>query len=162
LRQERHSLSALRRAELDKFGAACRARPELRGVVQTLFDVMLPRGKSESANDQSLAALLDDHGFDRVQHENVRVDLKEGRIGLAQNRLPTSAVIEDVSGEDVVDARKWLPAPKAHEVGFAAMRKGEIAVVTLAAGPGVGGRKGRRGESLAPVLQTGRASSHLH
>src|SRR5689334_9110761 len=40
LRQERHSLSRLRRAELDKFGAACRTNPHLRGVVQTLFDVM--------------------------------------------------------------------------------------------------------------------------
>ncbi|MEI6784371.1 MAG: UTP--glucose-1-phosphate uridylyltransferase, partial [Verrucomicrobiota bacterium] len=87
LRQDRHSLSRLRRAELDKFGAACRTRPELRGVVQTLFDVMLPRGKAESAADQTLTALLDQHGFDRGQHEQIRTDLKEGRIGLAQNRL---------------------------------------------------------------------------
>src|SRR5205085_1030183 len=65
LRQERHSLSSSRRAELDKFGAACRTRPELRGVVQTLFDVMLPRGKDELSNAQSLEALLERHGFDR-------------------------------------------------------------------------------------------------
>ena len=57
LRQDRHSLSPLRRAELDKFGAACRTRPELRGMVQTLFDVMLPRGKAEAAAGQILAAL---------------------------------------------------------------------------------------------------------
>ncbi len=104
LRQDRHALSPLRRAELDKFGAACRNRPELRGVVQTLFDVMLPRGKAESATDQTLAALLEQHGFDRVQHEQIRADLKEGRIGLAQNRLPASAVIEDVQEGDVADA----------------------------------------------------------
>ena len=102
LRQDRHALSPLRRAELDKFGAACRTRPELRGVVQTLFDVMLPRGKAESAADQSLAALLEQHGFDRVQHEQIRADLKEGRIGLAQNRLPASAVIEDVQDRGCV------------------------------------------------------------
>jgi REP element-mobilizing transposase RayT len=107
LRQDRHTLSPLRRAELDKFGAACRSRPELRGVVQTLFDAMLPRGKAESATDQTLAALLNQHGFDRVQHEQIRADLKEGRIGLAQNRLPTSAVIEDVQEGDVVDATAW-------------------------------------------------------
>ena len=110
LRQDRHALSPLRRAELDKFGAACRTRPELRGVVQTLFDVMLPRGKAESAGAQSLAALLAQHGFDRVQHEQIRADLKEGRIGLAQNRLPASAVIEDVQEGDVVDATSWLVA----------------------------------------------------
>jgi hypothetical protein len=108
LRQDRHALSPLRRAELDKFGAACRNRPELRGVVQTLFDAMLPRGKAESATDQTLAALLEQHGFDRVQHEHIRTDLKEGRIGLAQNRLPPSAVIEDVQEGDVVDATGWL------------------------------------------------------
>jgi len=108
LRQDRHSLSPLRRAELDRFGFACRNRPELRGVVQTLFEVMLPRGKAESAADQTLTALLGQHGFDRVQHEQIRTDLKEGRIGLAQNRLPPSAVIEDVQPGDVVDAASWL------------------------------------------------------
>src|SRR5262249_38670607 len=40
LRQDPHSLSALRRSELDKFGTACRSRPELSGVVQTFFEVM--------------------------------------------------------------------------------------------------------------------------
>src|SRR5207247_7468690 len=57
LRQDRQSLSALRRAELDKFGAACRTRTELRGVVQTLFDAMLPKGKIEAAHEESLATL---------------------------------------------------------------------------------------------------------
>src|SRR6266404_1374819 len=64
LRQDRDSLSKLRRAELDKFGAACRAQPELRGVVQTLFDVMLPRGKAESSSGATLNQLLSEHGFD--------------------------------------------------------------------------------------------------
>ena len=65
-------------------------------MVQTLFDVMLPRGKAETASQHSLAALLANHGFDPVQHEQIRADLKEGRIGLAQNRLPASAIIENV------------------------------------------------------------------
>src|SRR2546425_321516 len=108
LRQELHTLSPLRRAELDRFGAACRAKPELRGMVQTLFDALLPRGKAESAGGQTLAALLEQNGFDRAQHEQIRTDLKEGRIGLAQNRLPASAVIEDVRPEDVVDARDFV------------------------------------------------------
>jgi hypothetical protein len=137
LRQDRHALSPLRRAELDKFGAACRSRPELRGVVQTLFDVMLPRGKAESATDQTLASLLDQHGFDRVQHEQIRTDLKEGRIGLAQNRLPTSAVIENVQEGDVADASS-LKADTSDlaALGFTALKNGEVAVVTLAAGAG--------------------------
>ena len=137
LRQDRHALSPLRRAELDKFGAACRNRPELRGVVQTLFDAMLPRGKAESATDQTLAALLEQHGFDRVQHEHIRTDLKEGRIGLAQNRLPTSAVIEDVQEGDIADASNLKSDSSGlAAVGLNALKNGEVAVVTLAAGAG--------------------------
>jgi hypothetical protein len=147
LRQDRHALSALRRAELDKFGAACRARPELSGMVQTLFDVMLPRGGAESAGERSLSALLEENGFDRLQHEQIRTDLREGRIGLAQNRLPPTAVIEEARPDDVADTTPWLeggsgagsaasPAGELREAGLASLRNGEVAVVTLAAGAG--------------------------
>jgi UTP--glucose-1-phosphate uridylyltransferase len=137
LRQDRHALSALRRAELDRFGAACRTKPELRGVVQTLFDVMLPRGKTETANDKSLAHLLERHGFDRTQHEQIRTELKEGLIGLAQNRLPANASIEDVSPGEVVDL-SGLRSRKGdlESIGRAALQQGEVAVITLAAGAG--------------------------
>ncbi|HWX19012.1 MAG TPA: UTP--glucose-1-phosphate uridylyltransferase, partial [Candidatus Binatia bacterium] len=135
LRQDRHSLSPLRRAELDKFGAACRTKPELRGVVQTLFDVMLPRGKAETSNEPSLAALLEQHGFDRVQHERIRADLKDGRIGLAQNRLPASAVIENVRTGDVKEPAQAETA-ELESIGRAALERGELAIVTLAAGAG--------------------------
>ncbi|HWW01592.1 MAG TPA: UTP--glucose-1-phosphate uridylyltransferase [Candidatus Acidoferrum sp.] len=137
LRQERRELSSLRRAELDKFGAACRTQPELRGVVQDLFDVMLPRGKAESASNCSLSALLEQHGFDRVQHEQIRTDLKASRIGLAQNRLSTSTVIEDVKDGDVDDAFEIKSAgPDFKALGLSALKNGEVAVVTLAAGAG--------------------------
>ncbi len=148
LRQDRHALSPLRRAELDRFGAACRTRPELRGMVQTLFDALLPRGRSESAPGEDLTALLDTHGFNRRQHEQIRSDLRDSRIGLAQNRLPTSAVIEDVKPEDVVpftiyDLRftkgateRGTEVSRLASIGAEALRKGEVAVVTLAAGAG--------------------------
>jgi hypothetical protein len=135
LRQELRTLSPLRRAELDKFAAACRNKPELRGMVQTLFDQMLPRGKSASSNDQTLSALLEEFGFDRAQHEQIRNDLRDTRIGLAQNRLPPSAVIEDVHPEDVINATTSR-AKKFREIGERALRAGEVAVVTLAAGAG--------------------------
>jgi len=141
LRHDPESLSSLRRAELDKFGAACRARPELRGVVQALFDAMLPRGKAEIAGGETLEALLQQHGFDRVQHEQIRADLKEGRIGLAQNRLPASAVIQDVEAEELADVRAVetpapLPLAGLSELGLRSLRNGELAVVALAAGAG--------------------------
>jgi hypothetical protein len=137
LKLDRHTLPASRRAELDKFGAACRTRPELRDVVQTLMDVMLPRGKTGSGSEESLAALLEQHGFDRVQHEQIRTDLKDGRIGLAQNRLPASAVIEDVTPGDAVNPAELESRISEFKAsGLAALKRGEVAVVTLAAGAG--------------------------
>ena len=137
LRQDLRTLSLLRRTELDKFGAACRTRPELRGMVQTLFDALLPRGKAESAGDESLAVLLDQNGFDRAQHEQIRADLKDGRIGLAQNRLPASAVIEDVQPADIIDATDLKAvSSEARSLGEQALRSGEVAVISLAAGAG--------------------------
>ena len=135
LRQDARALPPLRRTELDKFGAACRARPELRGMVQTLFDRLLPRLKNDDTSDESLPALLERYGFDRAQHEQVRADLKSGRIGLAQNRLPISTQIQDVTEGDVFDATRELPK-KYREAGMAALAAGEVAVVTLAAGAG--------------------------
>jgi hypothetical protein len=152
LRMDRHALSAMRRAELDKFGAACRNKPELRGIVQTLFDVMLPRGQAESANEQTLHVLLEEHGFDRAQHDQIRSDLKEARIGLAQNRLPANTVIENVHADDVsemtiddlgLSTRETVavgsPKPDTktlRSAGLKALSDGSVAVLTLAAGAG--------------------------
>lgn len=134
IRQDRRTLSSLRRTELDKFAAACRTKPELRGMVQTLFDAMFPRGKSDAGNE-SLTALLEENGFDAKQHEQIRAHLREGRIGLAQNRLPANAVIEDVRGEDVIDLSAKTDK-KLADLGLKSLRAGEVAVVTLAAGAG--------------------------
>jgi len=137
VKMDRKALSPLRRAELDKFGAACRSKPELRNMVQALFDVLLPRGKAEVSGDSSLPALLEEHGFDRQQHEQIRTDLREGRIGMAQNRLPLSAVIEDVHSGDVEDfTERSEKQNKYLEFGQSSLRNGELAVVTLAAGAG--------------------------
>lgn len=137
LRQDRHALPAPRRAELDKFGMACRTKEELRGMVQTLFDVMLPRAKTDGEDGRSLPQLLEALGFDRPQHEQIRADLKEGRIGLAQNRLRADAVIEDVRPGDVQDgASGAAEAAEFRRVGLESLARGEVAVFTLAAGAG--------------------------
>jgi len=136
LRTDRQELPAARRAELDKFATACRAKPELRGMVQTLFDTMFPRLKEEQAGAQSLDELLAANGFDREAHEAIRADLKVARIGLAQNRLPANTAIEDVRPQDVSLAsdRTHRSYSTAQARGLAALRNGEAAVVTLSAG----------------------------
>ena len=135
LRQERGQLSTLRRAELDRFGAACRTRPELAGMVQMLFDRLLPRTRHEEVIEHSLDALLARYGFDRLQHEQIRADLRAGRIGLAQNRLPPNSAIRDVEPGDIIDAADGL-SPRLRDLGIQALSEGAVAVVTLAGGAG--------------------------
>lgn len=136
LRADPRSLAPLRRRELEKFGAACRTHPELGGMVGTLFDHLFPRLK-QAKDGASLTELLEQNGFDREQHEQIRADLKEGRIGLAQNRLRTDATIEDVQDEDVVDfTNPDADTSTQWQTGMAALQRGEVAVLSLAAGVG--------------------------
>ena len=133
---KRDRLPPSRRAELDAFAAACRTQPRLSGMVDTLFDRLFPRA-SGGGSAADLRKLLADLGFDHVQHEQIRGDLQHGRIGLAQNRLPAATTLDDVADDDVVSID---PSPKdagaLRDLGLAAIRSGEAAVVTLAAGVG--------------------------
>ena len=135
LRAAPGQLAPAEQAELDLFGAACREKPEMRGMVERLFDRLLPRAASSRATQQSLGALLEANGFDPAQHEQIRSDLRAGRVGLGQNRLPASTQIEDVREDDVVDATGGLTAILREE-GLALIAGGAVAVVTLAAGAG--------------------------
>ncbi len=139
VRHEQRSLSPFRRTELDRFAAACRTEPKLRGMVQTLFDRLLPSADVQGADTATLADLLDQFGFDRVQHEQIKADMRSGRIGLAQNRLPVTSRIEDVSEDELVDfgrsdadaqRRRW------RDLGMQALAEGAAAVVSLAGGAG--------------------------
>lgn len=135
LREDPRAVSPAKRAELDRVGRAARGGAELSGLVESLFDRMLPSAPAAAARGDTLTALLAANGFDREQHERVRADLRRGLIGLAQNRLPASTVITDVRPDDVTDARGGVSAEHV-ERGRAALAAGEAAVVTLAAGAG--------------------------
>ena len=135
MRMDPRTLPPARRAEMDAVGAACRTRPDLAGLVPTLFDRLLPRPGEGARAGQDLDALLAGLGFDPVQHEQIRSDLKHGRIGLAQNRLPASSDIRDVQPGDVLDGAGGV-SDALRAAGEAALANGEVAVVTLAAGVG--------------------------
>ena len=129
------TLPATTRAELDRFGAACRVRPELHGMIETLFERLPPPSRPEHQDGQTLATLLEQCGFDAAMHEQIRTDLRSGRLGLAQNRLPASTTIEDIGPDDIVDATAGLDAA-CRQAGEAALAAGAVAVVSLAAGVG--------------------------
>jgi hypothetical protein len=129
IRTEASRLSPVRRAELERFTAACRTRPEYAGMIYTLFDHMLPAVTDADADStKSLRSLLESYGFDREQHQQIREDLRSGRVGLAQNRLPKTSLIEDVEADHVEERHR--------AAGLAALAEGCVAVVSLAGGSG--------------------------
>ena len=127
-------LSPARHAELAQVR---RASQQDQGLAQALIDQSQSgSGPGETADSSnSLETALSAHGFDPAQHEQIRSEIKAGRIGLAQNRLSPSTLIEDVPANELLDAtgepkREW------HDTGMEALSTGKAAVVTLAGGAG--------------------------
>ncbi len=134
------SLHESRRADVDHFVDHCPDSEELQRVFRTMIHKLFPvtGSSAESASagwDREAERVRVENGFDAVQHEQLREDLRRGRIGLARNRLPVDTDIRDVDDSDLVRADGPIPA-EAVAVGEAALRRGEVAVVSLAAGVG--------------------------
>jgi len=141
VRTEARLLSPARRAELDRFATACHNQPEFGGMVQQMFDRLLPRAQEKSGGaGNTLEALLAEHGFDPVQHDQIQADLRAGRIGLAQNRLPANTDIQDVEPGALANAASL--AEHHRQTGREALAQGRVAVVTLAGGTGSRWTKG--------------------
>jgi hypothetical protein len=83
-----------------------------------------------------VAEIKERYGFDPVSHEQMQVMLKDGEIGLARNRLPLSTDLRDVGHEDLFHFANGSQAPEFFETGNGAIRKNEIAVISLAGGLG--------------------------
>ena len=95
---------------------------------------MLPeRESAEGGAAVDLDALLAANGFDPVSHERIRSDLQAGHTGLARNRLPAGTRIENTRPGDVFQATDQLTQAD-RDVGAMALRAGEVAIITLAAG----------------------------
>ncbi len=135
LRTDPRGLTKLRRIELARFGHACRTEPKLAGMVETVFDRLFAKSQKAEAGQSNLQTLLDQNGFDGEQHEKIRTSLRNGRIGLAQNRLPASTTIQDVRPEDVLDTTGGLEE-EYRDYGLDLLANGMVGVITLAAGSG--------------------------
>jgi UTP--glucose-1-phosphate uridylyltransferase len=141
LRMESRLLSPGRLLELEHFTAACHSVPEFQGMVQQIFERLIPQRPQATDLSQSLDTLLEVHGFDRVEHEQIQVGLRSGRVGLAQNRLPISTPITDARTEDLFNATEGV-ASKYHQIGNDALAAGMVAVVSFAGGAGSRWTKG--------------------
>ncbi len=132
-----HELPHTARYEMEQLGSAyrdCNNAAEAKSF-QKLVEGILPGRKSTRTKTESLDELLKRLGFDHEQHESIQADLKSGRFGLPQNRLPANTSIKDAQEEDFVDTRDAIDT-QFSEIGARAIAAGEVAVVTLAAGVG--------------------------
>ena len=141
IKKKSHELSAVQRTELEELSNIARTDKNYSGLLNSLFDIILPQKVSAGETEENLPDLLKKYGFDSVQHEQIRADLKSGRIGLAQNKLPVSTQIADVNENDVTDVSA-LASEKYKRTGLSALKKGEIAVVSFAGGIGSRWTKG--------------------
>jgi hypothetical protein len=131
VRTESRHLPAARRAELERFAASGRSA----GMAHELIERLIPRAAAASdGTANSLDVLLERYGFDRIQHEQIQSDLRAGRIGLAQNRLPVTSRIEDAQPDSCDDRHR--------DLGMQALAEGRLAIVSLAGGVGSRWTKG--------------------
>jgi hypothetical protein len=136
LRMDQRLMPPSRRKELDRLGAASRTQPRYAGIVQDLFDRLLPSADAAAFTESKpLGELLNEYGFDAFEHERTKSGLQNGSLGLAQNRLPPAAKIEDALPGDVFDSRAEVDG-KYRRLGTAALHDGKVAVVSLAGGAG--------------------------
>ncbi len=139
-RLARDRIPLLRRADLDNFTSRGEDHGELLRMLRVMVNHLFPAPGSSAdaradARQEEIEQIRRDNGFDVLQHEQMREDLRRGRIGLARNRLPADAEIRDVEPGDVIDAQGGCP-DRARRAGEDAIRRGEVAVVSLAAGVG--------------------------
>lgn len=141
LKEEIQHISISKRRELEQLGLACKTKSEYASFVATLFDRMIPQISLESKESLSLDKLLEDNGFDPVFHSQLKADLKSGRIGLSQNRLPASTKVTDIKDGDVELATNGLD-DSYYNIGLSSIKNGELAIVSLAGGAGSRWTKG--------------------
>ena len=138
VRQRPEDIPYLRRVELDfftsKHGDGDTSYAMLRTLVGHLFRVADSAQPERKRWDASAAEIRQTHGFDAIQHERTREDLRAGRIGLARNRMPADTDIRDVNADDVTPLAAVPNA--ARRRGEAALRSGKVAVLSLAGGVG--------------------------
>jgi UDP-N-acetylglucosamine pyrophosphorylase len=144
VRKDPATISYIRRAEIDHFTTLCDKNDEayslLRTIVSNLFKVSDPSSQSNrQAQDEVADRIKKENGFDYIQHEEIREALQKGRIGLFRNRLPAETTIEDVQQEDITEL---TALEGAREAGEEALRNGNVAVLSLAAGVGSRWTKG--------------------
>lgn len=141
LKKDMHLIPDCQRMELSVLGHAYKSNEQFTGFVTNLFDRMIPQNQETSTLQKPLNILLDELGFDGIQHEQIKKDLKSGRIGLSKNRIPISSTISDVSRSEIAH-HSILSRQDLIDIGLKALQNRELAIVSLAGGAGSRWTKG--------------------
>jgi len=124
-------------AELNTFSETADNANAQRALIQGLSGVLFKSAHQRSAISNQWDAEADhvktEFGFDSVQHELLRDQIQDGRIGLARNRLPADTAIEDILDTDLYSMEQ-MDAHRA--LGVQALKHGQVAMLTLAGGMG--------------------------
>ncbi len=134
------SVDDLRKTDVDRFANRHNETDELLRVFRAMIHNLFPvtRGAADSVSthwNREADRIRRENGFDAVQHNQLREDYQRGRIDLSRNRLPIDTDIRDVEDSDLIVVAS-NPSNRATRLGEEAIRRGEAAVVSLAAGVG--------------------------
>ena len=132
IKRDSRTLSPGMKAEMEIFARCRKGTKEFKGATNKLLANLFTTSGESGTETSGLDELLEEHGFDSLQHEQIRDDMRQGLLGLSKNRLALSSQIEDVNPGDVAAAGDVTPADV--EAGKAALANGEVGVITLAAG----------------------------
>ncbi len=128
-RDHRHELALFTRKWVS--ADSCDEESLTASVATAVLERLLPSTATPTEH-QTLQRALEQGGFDPIAHEVIRDDLRSGRIGLAQNRLPPDTLIEDVRQADVVTSAELTDADRRR--GKRALEAGQVMIFTLAGG----------------------------
>ena len=133
-----------RKIEIDLFSLNIahhdEAFPIFRSIIGNVFQYSnMAEIAEKQQQDKEAERIKRENGFDPIQHEQIRNDLRKGRIGLNRNRLPLETSIEDVSPSDVIFSNTLNDK---NQIGLKALKDRNIAMLCLAAGVGSRWTKG--------------------
>jgi len=141
IKKELNELTECQRNELAVLSSTYKNTSHYNGFVNNLFDRMIPQVQGENNHQEVLNNLLLELGFHAAQHQQIKNELKTGKIGLSKNRLPANTSIDDVLSEELAE-QTAITTEEYHEIGLQALKNKELAIVTLAGGAGSRWTKG--------------------
>ena len=135
LKKDINELTPGQRTELQHLGQQSKSGTGYSHLVAGLYERMIPRIEKVEKGGLPLPELLEKYGFDEEIHRQIRSDYRSERIGLSHNRLPVRSDIRDVAPREI-ERFSETGNETFYRQGLEALKKGKLAIVTLAGGAG--------------------------